>query len=77
MSTNIGYSIDSKYFQCITLKKHSYDLQNEIIKNWSEEFIFFAVSSCCFIGGCLHSCSGTGLCRQGRCSYFHDIGYDK
>lgn len=40
MSTNIGYSIDSKYFQCITLKKHSYDLQNEIIKNWSEEFIF-------------------------------------
>lgn len=40
MSTNIGYSIDSKYFQCITFKKHSYDLQNEIIKNWSEEFIF-------------------------------------
>jgi len=35
-------------------------------------FLLFPV-----IGGCLHSCSGTGLCRQGRYSYFHDIGYDK
>lgn len=49
----------------------------KLLKTGVKNLFFFAVSSCCFIGGCLHSCSGTGLCRQGRYSYFHDIGYDK